>query len=256
MAKMRFLWNNLTDGTGVVLTSSSAAAEWPLANLATIWPRFYHRTSSLGAPDFWAWDLLAGASIRYAVLWNHNFTAAATAKLQGDNHPNFGSLDHDITLTYGTHWNDDILVYAFPAPSTACRYWRIIVTDAANPDGYVRAGRAFLGNYFEPRYSFAKQSPVFSDPSVVGYSSAGNMNALRREPYAGWSYEFSGVTAADAATFRTMYESVGCHAPFFLVSDRASPLTKTEYVKINGELQFAPMTLDFYAAGISVTQVI
>ena len=251
MGKINFLWNNLADAAATTLTSSSAATEWPLANLRTIWPNYPTRTSSLGSPDYWAWDLGSALSVSYVVLWNHNFTAGATVKLQADVHAAHWA-DVDLALTYGTHWNDDILVYRFSTPITTCRYWRIICTDGANPDSDLSANRAFLGTGLQPYYSFARQTPLLVDPSLIGFSSNGSLNALKRTGFAGWSYDFAGVKEADFALIRTMYRAVGKNTPLFLVSDPAALLTKTEYVRFAADLSFPPVTKGFYSLKIDV----
>jgi hypothetical protein len=252
---MRVLWNNLADATATTGTASSSATGFPIANLKTIWPKFYHRTASLGTPDYWAWDLGGATSIYYAILWNHNFTSAATVKLQADNHSNFGSLDHDITLTYGTHWNDDILVYTFSTPSTACRYWRIISTDAGNTDGYLRAGRAYLGGYFQPKWSFARRAPSFVDPSIINFSSGGSMSAIKRDVYEAINYDVSMITEADEQTWKTAFQTIGKSSPYFLIENPTLPLTRTKYVRNSNDLLFSPVTDGHFSHVLSVEEM-
>lgn len=249
MGKIRFLWNNLADAAGTTPSASSAAAEWPLANLRTIWPKWYHRTASLGTPDFWAWNLGAAASISYVILWNHNFTPAATVRIQADVHAAHWA-DVDAPLIYGTHWNDDILIYHFSTPRTDCQYWRIIATDAANPDGYLRAGRAFLGGHFQPQYSFDRRSPGIIDPSDISFSTGGQMSANKREPFGISSFEFSGVKEADRATLKTIFLAVGRNTPYFLIEDHRLHLTRTLYGRNSSDLLFSPVTGGYFSMAL------
>lgn len=255
MRKMRVLWNNLADLAATTGTASSSATDWPISNLKTVWPKFYHRTSSLGAPDYWAWDLAAvGHSISYVILWNHNLTAAATVRLQADVHAAHWA-DVDVALTYGTHWNDDILIYFFSTPWTTLRYWRIIATDAANPDGYLRAGRAFLGSYFQPKWSFARRAPSFIDPSVVQFSSGGSLTALKRDAFEAVGYDVSMVTEADEQTWKTIFLTIGRSSPYFLIEDPASPLTRTKYVRNFNDLLFTQVTDGFFTHKLDVEEM-
>ncbi|MCK9603945.1 MAG: discoidin domain-containing protein [Candidatus Omnitrophica bacterium] len=240
MAKIRMLTDNLANAADTVVTASSSDSEWPIANLQNIWPTYYHKTSSLGAPDFWAWDLGSALPVSYVVLWNHNIRSAATVKLQADDSPDYGSLVEDITLVYGTHRDATKIVYRFSSPVTL-RYWRIIATDAGNPDGYHRAGHAFLGVPFQPRYSYARKSGAVIDPSTILLSDGGQPSVYEKDAYETFTYEFSAATPADLATLIASFKVLKKGHPFFLIEDDADRLNTIHYVRHMVDFNYAPM---------------
>ncbi len=240
MAKIRLLHDNLANAADTVLTASSSNSEWPIANLQNIWPTYCHRTASLGSPDYWAWDLGSALPVSYVILWNHNIRSAATVKLQADDSSNYGSLIHDITLAYGTHRDASKIVYYFSTPQSI-RYWRITALDAGNPDGYHRAGHAFLGVPFQPRYSYARKGGAVIDPSTILLSDGGQPSVYEKDAYETFSYEFSAATPADLVSLIASFKVVKKGRPFFLIEDNADRLNTIHYVRHMADFNYGPM---------------
>ncbi len=255
MGKMRILWNNLGDAAGTTLSVSSEETEWPKENVQNIWASWPHRTSSLGAPDYWAWDLGSALSISYVILWGHNFTSGATVKVQADVHDGHWA-DVDRALTYGVDWNDEFLIAYFSTPRTDCRYWRIIATDAANPDGYLQVSRAYIGSFFEPGFSFAKKDGQTIDPSKIFYSSGRQISASVKDPYDVFSYDFSAISPADILTFRSIFRTNGQHEPIFLIEDHKALLTSTKYAKMVRDFQYKALAGAFKAWSLEVEETL
>jgi hypothetical protein len=74
-----------------------------------------------------AFDFQSAKSVGVFAILNHNFTSAATIKIQADDDPAFGSLDVDVTLT----WNRGQIIYVWSTDQTY-RYWRLTIEDAGN----------------------------------------------------------------------------------------------------------------------------
>lgn len=74
-----------------------------------------------------------------AVL-DHNLTSGATITLQGSSGPGFGS-----PVSVSVPWQSGRLLI-FPSVP-ALQYWRLVMSDAGNPDGYLRISEVFLGGY-------------------------------------------------------------------------------------------------------------
>jgi len=247
IGKFQILWNNLADLSGTTVTASSSATNNPIANLQNIWPTYTHRTSSLGSPDFWKWDLGAAANVDYMVLWNHNLTSGATLAFQGHTSDDWGSPGVNVTPTY----NAEYLVHKL-ASTTSKRWWRVTATNAANPDGYVEAGHAFLGSYFEFTRTYNVKQPAYIDPSTVRFSVGGQMVSCRRSAYQTMSYEFNSVTSAELTTLKTICDAVGESKPFFIIEDAAAPLTSTYYVRAVGEWRFPPIIEGYHKFTLTV----
>jgi hypothetical protein len=241
VGRFRFYWNNLADAAATVETSSSAATEHPLANIKNIWPTYTFRTSSLGAPDYIKWDLGAAQYVSCFILWNHNIRAGATIRLQGNATDSWGGTPaYDAAVT----WNEDSLVHVL-ASAVSLRWWRFIVTDAGNPDGYIEAGYRFLGTYFQPGESNATRVPSLIDPSEIAFSRGGQLTAAQLDGYDQMSYAFDAVSAADQATMKTMYRTLGMNRPFFIIEDSNFPTTTVYYVRNISSWKFGHLTYGY-----------
>lgn len=60
-------------------------------------------------------------------------------------------------------------------PEMGYRYWRLELSDPANPDGYLRAAQLFLGRYLEPAVNFIYGSERSTNYNRRESSSAGNL---------------------------------------------------------------------------------
>lgn len=99
-------------------------------------------------------NTVAGApTIAVLALCSHNLTLAATVRIRASTVANFASTTYDSgalnafatgvteASRKGLRWN---YVHKLTTP-TAAAYWRIDITDTANPAGYVSVGRLFAG---------------------------------------------------------------------------------------------------------------
>ena len=225
----RFLWNNLADdGT---YTASSAATNYPVANIQNHWPTFAWR--STGDTSEWvAIDLGSEKAISALVIKGHNFTSGATVRIQADAHAGYGSLSVNETLaiTSGT-------MTFFWATPQSYQYWRITIADDSNPDTYVKIGRVFLGSYFAPAYDVSSYSMQIEDPSEVGLSVGRQSTSAIRSHYKTWAYTFAYVKESDKETFEDIFTECGFAKPYFIVEniyDSAS----TRYVRNGSAFSF------------------
>jgi hypothetical protein len=151
-----------TDSDAATVAASSQVATLPATNLQTMAPKRKWRSS--GLTEFLTFDFgAAGVAANGLALIGHNLTGAATIRVRG-------KATSDVTVTPTV---DTGAVSAWPAsgkPTVAywpqyfswlqwtnaatLRYWRLDIADAANPAGYVEAGRTMLGRYWQPTQDF------------------------------------------------------------------------------------------------------
>lgn len=172
---LRIIWNN-RHFDAAVLTASSAVATLPAANLQDVQRKRVLRSIGVGT---WTVTIDFGESIYRTcmALINHNFTFAATVRVQASDAADFGTLlKNDLYNVWediigygeggmGVHgYGGAILeserklfapepiriIYFEPeegADHVKARYWRWEFEDAANPDDYFEIGRAYLCLY-------------------------------------------------------------------------------------------------------------
>ena len=77
------------------------------------------------------------------VLLDHNLTASASIVLQCANNSGFAP----ITTQWVVPWQSGSLLYFLGAPLQTRQYWRLLLSNPGNGDGYLRASEIFLGAY-------------------------------------------------------------------------------------------------------------
>jgi hypothetical protein len=196
---VRFSYVNLADAAD--LSASSEVSTLPATNLQDPRPTRIWRAEGASNESV-VFDLGQAASATLAVLLEHNLTSNATVLLQANGSDSWDDPAFESELL----WHEQIIIKFFAA--TSYRYWRLAIADAANPDGFIQAGRFWLGNYFQPERDFSRDFSIARvDPSPVVYSDSGSRSAGERTPYRSVSLLFPGTD--EKAEFEEMIAAVG-----------------------------------------------
>lgn len=182
--KLDFFWKNHFDAATV--TANSEDPDFPVENLQERWATWDWRSAGVAG----AIEIVADLGAEWAtkpvlgfVLENMNLTAGAAVEIGG--HPT------DPTGIGATAYSTSVAVTAemiakkriavkLPAEETY-RFWRVVIVDAANPDGYVSASRVFFGEVFRAKYHYKPGGGRdLVDPSSIGQSPAGQKTSSRQ----------------------------------------------------------------------------
>ena len=168
---------------GALTTPGAVAASLPLANLQDMQPSKVCRFTNLTGMAV-VCDLGAAAAINLIALVAHNGSAAATWRIRA------AATEAVLTAAPGY---DSTAVSMWPAsgqpsgwavlPSTlflataqSFRWWRIDITDAANPAGYWQAGRLVLAAAWQPSRNLQFGWGLgHIDPSEVSAAAGGQL---------------------------------------------------------------------------------
>lgn len=132
--------------TGLNWTSTSTASgDYSVNNLNTdiveqVWRSVSSVTSVTLNCDT---EIVQGAFIDTLGILNHNMTTSASIVLQGANNAGFSPVGETINITPR---RDNIYYIAPTLPVAGYRYWRFIINDPTNPDGYIRIGTIVFGS--------------------------------------------------------------------------------------------------------------
>ncbi len=196
---VRFCYENVADEAE--LTASSETSSLPASNVQDPRPTRVWRTSG-AASESLVLDLGTARSVSMAALLEHNLTAEATVTLQANSSDSWGSPPLEESLG----WHSGLIVEFFEAAEY--RYWRLVIADGGNADGYVQIGRVWLGGYFQPARDFSKDFTVRRvDPSTVVYSDSGSKSVGERTPYR--VVELNFPSTEEKAEFEQVVEAAG-----------------------------------------------
>lgn len=144
-------------------------------------------------------------------------SATATIKLQANATDVWTAPSVDLTLTY----NDDAIVSFNTSGMGAYRYWRLLITDVSNSNGYVEVSKVYLGNIYVPARG-GVQFPFKSRPttrSTMVYSEGGQPFCDTRERGQTFDLDWNGLQKADIAQFETFWKNLAMHKPWFVCLD-------------------------------------
>ncbi|CAI8742920.1 conserved protein of unknown function [Methylococcus capsulatus] len=147
-------------------------------------------------------DCGAAKDIRTLGLVNHNIRSTGTVRLEGSNAVGFSPLVADsgaVTVYADTVAANPTFTLDLGAVYLA-RYWRITISDSGNPAGYIRLGRVFLGDGWQPtetNFSWGKILGI-ENPSVVSVLPSGRRVVDVRPPSRNQKYQIKDLTKSDA----------------------------------------------------------
>lgn len=206
---MRLLWYNLADAMTI---TGNAANNYPVSNVLDWQAAKAWRAPS--ANDSLYLDAGANNTVTATCIGivRHNWGANGTYLIQANDSNNWTAPALNQTITRAA----DMIVQTFN--NTTQRYWRIGVDDNANPDGYVKIGYLFLGEYYQFTDQPSKDFPIaFEDSSSSWTSKTGqdftNAGAVRRQ----WSFQWPYVTNNDRISIDAIYDYCKKARPMIVV---------------------------------------
>lgn len=198
--------SNLLIGTlnrldSATLSGGSWQATLPLNNLKDRrLSKLARSTNDDAASTKFDLDFGQTRAIGVLALIAHNMSASATIRIYGDDAADFATPIYDsgvrdvwaagIIPLELLEWEDDNFwlgtvsqeavagfkaPYVFVLPSSQnLRYWRVEITDTANPSGYVQVGRVYIGSSWQPTIDRAYGASLgYEDTSAIEASLAG-----------------------------------------------------------------------------------
>lgn len=195
---------NFPDNGGVFnqgdIYTFRALPSFSIAN-ALSWDRgSFYISESLDSPNKIQFQFSASTLLPAFVLGDHNLTASATVTLKAGVD---ATVDrHSLSLTPSL---ESMGVY----PGVQYAYWELQIDDATNPDGYLRIGRLYGGNFLQ----LSKNAEWDSDQDLtefaqdetseygIGYST---IHAHQDR----FTLDYSGLPNADWDALRVMKKSI------------------------------------------------
>jgi len=166
-------------------------------------------TSAAAASSIVQVDLGSALPIQAISLCGHNLTTAATVQARGYSNSTYTTLvagaDSGSVLAWPAGFTDqDVLdhpknwTYCFSSSKTA-RYWKIEITDTANPDGYIELGRLWIGEgTFNPALGISYGLSLgYESRDVITESLGGVPWGEKRTPRRSLIATFNTLTAAE-----------------------------------------------------------
>jgi len=196
-------------------------------------------------------EYLVKITVDSAAILNHNLSADATIKIQGNDYDSWNGPPLDETMT----WRADTIVTFITEASYP--FWRFSITDPNVSDGYFEVGRFFLGTYLQVDPASLVEWPethVRNDQVMFSKS-----NQLYGDEGVGWKelhYKFPRSTDGMKESIETMWGSCGKFVPLiFLNYDDTFTEVPPLYCVIREDIVFEHLANDFWKFDLSLREV-
>jgi hypothetical protein len=246
LKKMRFFWQNWFDSA--VVTANSEVADYPVTMLQNRWKAADCGWRSAGADTGGVEiveNLLDPRAVEAFILENMNLTAGAFVELGGHASDPTGeehtSYELPITITAAMIAAKRIEI-TLPAAETY-QWWRLLISDPGNPDGYLSASRIYLGPIFEPEGECRGNSNHWPESdSEVSYASGGQASVTERPLYEVYDVPISIIGQSDAIGYSAINTECGKKLPLWICLDTTDEIASTIYAHFLEYIAF-PMTV-------------
>lgn len=194
-------------------SQSSQVTGMEAANLGQPYPTDAWRTANLTS-QYVILDLGAAKAVDLVALMYTNLTSAATWRVRAGSTAAVSDWDGGTVTAWAGSVQNVPAPHALLRLSAAqtYRYWRIDLTDAANPDGFFQAGVAVLASAFQPARNYAYGAGRgFNDLSVKQDSFGGGMlfEAKARRPVLSFEAPYLTATEAEAGVMELQRQNDG-----------------------------------------------
>lgn len=181
-------------------------------------------TLKIHTSEFLRWDLGSSTLIQaFSIIGTQKdglkISSSAVVKLQGNSTDVWTAPTYEATLTY-----NQISMGLFDVDGlypTGLRYWRLYITDASNPLGYIEISNVYLGQVFEPANGTVQFPFQYSylDLSSIDRTDWGNTFADIRQVTKTLSLKWFGLDKTDCETLGDFITLYGTFYPFWISLD-------------------------------------
>jgi len=180
-------------------------------------------------------------------LANHNLTSSATITIEANATNVWTSPTYTNTITYSS----DIIYEVFSTQTY--RYWRIVISDATNPDGLIKFGGCFLGAYLStPDFSHVLTENRV-DTSVISRSLSGQVYIDSNYQYKEYNLNIPYVTDTQKTNL-VSFMTTNAKKPVYILLDETST---TEFLPIYGtieDISYSRVFNNFYTISIKIRE--
>ncbi len=185
-----------------------------------------------------------------AAIVNHNLSADATIKIQGNDYDSWEGTPLDTTMT----WRDGSIVTFMTSASYP--FWRFYIINQNVEDGYYEVGRFMLGEYLQVDPSSLVEFPekhVRNDRQAFSKS-----NQFYADQGSGWKelkYKFVNSTDSMKGKIETMWNTVGKKKPIlFMNYDTLFSVHEPVYCAIIDDMVFSHRKFDRWDFGLNLRE--
>lgn len=247
----KFAYRNLLDSTSTTVTASTAAVGFPATQVQNYLRALRWRATGKTS-EFLKVDLGSSQTFNTLIVWDGNFTTAATITVQ--------ISSDDVTYqTVVTPVPEVAGQLVLQGPEYTARYVKFNFGDTSIAETYIEIGRVFVGMYLE-----AEVHPDLGQPerrnsySIKSRTPGGVVHVLVQPQTISRVLSFSLISPAMRTAFETLVETADQWMPMWItLSNDNVNAPKTRYVLLDQELStFLIQDCDLHAFSLAYEEVV
>ena len=227
----------VNDGDTATLTSTSFLSTLPVTNLQLEGRTLVARTTNATGTKTINGNFSGVTVVRACILYGHNLSGTASWRLRlYDGASQTGTIVYDSgtdtpnppigwggfswgsapwgTSTLFASWERQY--FANYSNSVQALSFKIDITDASNPYGYIQAKRLLIGNYFEPTVNIGYGASVYwEDNSQQRRTQGGSIRTDARVRYRVAAGNLQRLDASERAAFMEALRTAGMRNEIF-----------------------------------------
>lgn len=258
---MKFLINNNATRDITVITASSSNANFPVANLKH--PFRSKRWRSTGVSSEWVkFDLsiFADAVDSFVMLWPKEdpiaITSGATIRIQANDTDVWTSPSVDEYVTINDTYK---IASKYWTSAQTYRYWRVLISDVANPSGYLELGVVWFGKALGISNADKGFKYELEDKSKVTSTPFGNEYVDEYPLVASVDLGYTNLSSTDVEILEAAYRLKGRKDPILVVIDEAGEFSDKDhfvvYGKMKSSITITQVNFNIFNADMSVTEL-
>lgn len=246
---IRILYNFDTWDAATITGSSEESSDLADDNVVNNAPGRVWRTTDVSSENI-VFDLGAATTLTCFAIFNFNFTSGATITLQGNASDSWGSPSYSQALTIATNADGNVIKRIVFFLDEEYRYWRLLMVDSGNTDGYLEVGRIVAGSYYEPSRNINDGFSITpDDPSDVADVPGTYTEANELPKYRTAVVSFSEMDRTQTEKFQAIFDKVGRTKPMVLALNPSDyPSKDSMYCRLKTPMGLANKILEQYDA--------
>ena len=232
------------------LIASSAEADYPINNVKN--PHLSLRWRATGDTSETITMDSTDLDPDGAFIAGTNLTASAVVKIQGNATDIWTSPSVNITME-----KKDGIYYSYSSLLTTMKYWRFIIADATNPDGYIEVGRAWLGDSIEVEGPHTNFVETRNNTSITTISLSGQSYGDVGYIYRSWNMAFPFWDDIEKGNIEDFSDYVNKAKPFFVqFADRDDIILGPFYCILTNNIDLDHIkTLNVWSGQLNIREI-
>jgi len=203
-------------------------------------------------------QMTAALAVKEAMVLDFNWDSGSGDKVTIQGNATNAWTGPSFTDELDQEHADGGLTLVYFSATKTYQYWRLLIEDQfKNTSGFSEIGLAFFGGFLrlsrDFSFAYIEGRNELSKPLIADQGAPWlNVKASPKT----WNLKWNAVTETDRANLHTMQDTVKLNRGFFFSFAPSTGPEKTEFVKLNNELQFSAVSHNLYSVSVNLEQAL